>query len=213
MTTFAYLRVSLEELHTDNQRKMIEDAGFSVDQYICEEGVSGSTKAMERPEFSKMISKAKKGDRVICTMIDRLGRSASDVLNTIEELQERGIHVVILQFGGIDVTSSMGKMVCTVMAACAELERNVLIERTKAGMQRTKSEGTKLGRPLKITPDDMEEIVKEKAMGVSVDQISIRRKIPVATVYQNLKRWGDDLKGYRMEYHSREQQYLAKKAI
>lgn len=212
MTTFAYLRVSLDNLHTDNQKTTIVDAGFAVDEFVAEEGVSGSIPAMERPEFSKMIAKAKKGDRIICTMIDRLGRSASDVLNTIEELAKQGISVVVIQFGGVDVTSSMGKMVVTVMAACAELERNLLIERTKAGMARTKAQGTKLGRPLKITPENMEAIVAEKQQGMSVDQISIKRNIPVATVYQNVKKWGKDLEGYKKEYAERVSQHILKAA-
>lgn len=210
MTIYAYLRVSLENLKTDNQRTAIIDAGFAIDEFICEEGVSGSVKAMDRPEFVRMMGKAKEGDTVVCTMIDRLGRTASDVLNTIEEFKRLGIRVVVMQFGGVDVTSSMGKMVVTVMAACAELERNLMIERTVAGMKRTKDAGTKLGPPLKITPDTLEEIVKEKALGFSVDQISIRRKLPVATVYQNLKRWGKDLGAYRMEYQARANQYSSK---
>lgn len=210
MTTFAYLRVSLENLHSDNQKASIIEHGFAVDEWIAEEGVSGSVKALERPEFSRMVAKAKAGDRVVCTMVDRLGRSASDVLNTVEELQRRGVHVIVIQFGGVDVTSSMGKMVLTVMAACAELEKNLLIERTILGMKRTKDAGTKLGPPLKITPDTLEDIVKERASGFSVDQISIRRKLPVATVYQNLKRWGKDLGGYRMEYQARSQQHFSK---
>lgn len=210
MKSYAYLRVSKDDLVSGNQKTTITNAGFNIDEFFAEEGVSGSTKAMERPEFKKMIAKMEKGDRIVVTMIDRLGRSASDVLNTIEELSKRGVSVVVMQFGGVDVTSATGKLIVTVMAACAELELNNLKERTKMGMQRTREQGTKLGRPLKITPEDMECIVVEKQQGYSVDSIASRRNIPVATVYQNLKKWGEDLEGYRKEYVGRMEQYSLK---
>lgn len=210
MKSYAYLRVSKDDLVSGNQKTTITNAGFNIDEFFAEEGVSGSTKAMERPEFTKMIAKMEKGDRIVVTMIDRLGRSASDVLNTIEELSKRGVSVVVMQFGGVDVTSATGKLIVTVMAACAELELNNLKERTKMGMQRTREQGTKLGRPLKITPEDMECIVVEKQQGYSVDSIASRRNIPVATVYQNLKKWGKDLEGYRKEYVGRMEQYSLK---
>ena len=213
MKSYAYLRVSKDELVSDNQKTTIINAGFNIDEFFAEEGVSGSTVAMNRPEFSKMLAKMVKGDRIVVTMIDRLGRSASDVLNTIEELSKRGVSVVVMQFGGVDVTSATGKLIVTVMAACAELELNNLKERTKMGMQRTKEQGTKLGRPFKISPEDLEGIVAEKQQGLSVDQISIRRKLPVATVYQNIKKWGNDLEGYRKEYVGRMEQYALKQSI
>lgn len=212
MKSFAYLRVSKDDLVSGNQKTTINNAGFAIDEFFAEEGVSGSTKAMQRPAFSKMLAKMVEGDRVVVTMIDRLGRSASDVLATIEELSKRGVKVVVMQFGGVDVTSATGKLIVTVMAACAELELNTLKERTKMGMQRTKEQGTKLGRPLKITPDDMEGIVAEKQQGYSVEQISLKRKLPVATVYQNVKKWGKDLVGYRKEYGERIAQYELKAA-
>lgn len=212
MKSFAYLRVSKDDLVSGNQKTTINNAGFAIDEFFAEEGVSGSTKAMQRPAFSKMLAKMVEGDRVVVTMIDRLGRSASDVLATIEELSKRGVKVVVMQFGGVDVTSATGKLIVTVMAACAELELNTLKERTKMGMQRTKEQGTKLGRPLKITPDDMEGIVAEKQQGYSVEQISLKRKLPVATVYQNIKKWGKDLVGYRKEYGERIAQYELKAA-
>lgn len=210
MKSYAYLRVSKDDLVSGNQKTTIMNAGYNIDEFFAEEGVSGSTKAMERPEFSRMLSKMESGDRIVVTMIDRLGRSASDVLNTIEELSKRGVSVVVMQFGGVDVTSATGKLIVTVMAACAELELNNLKERTKMGIQRTKEQGTKLGRPFKITPEDMEAIVVEKQQGYSVDQIAMKRKLPVATVYQNVKKWGNDLVGYRKEYVERISQYELK---
>lgn len=208
MTTFAYIRVSLDSLTTDNQREYILDSGFVVDEFVSEDGVSGSVKAMERPAFVRMMSKAKSGDTCICTMIDRLGRSASDILNTVEEFKRVGIKLRVLQFDGIDVTSSMGKLVLTVMAACAELERNLLIERTKIGMARTRDEGTKLGAPLKMTPEILESVITDKLEGMTLDQLSTKYLVHRNTLQKNIAKWTGRMGEYATEFKARESQYL-----
>lgn len=209
MATYGYIRVSTEGKGqtTENQRKMISDAGFSVDQFFSEDGVSGSTKAFNRPAFGKMLSKAKEGDTIIVTMVDRLGRSASDILNVVEELKARGIKLRVLQFDGMDITSSMGKMVLTCMAAMAELERNILIERTVAGLERTKAQGTKLGAPLTIAPATLRSLIDEKANGSTLDQLQAKYGIPRSTIARNIARWKDDMNGYSAEWNARVQQY------
>src|ERR1700741_528568 len=117
MATYAYLRVSTScfDQTTDNQRKVILDLGFSVDKFFSEDGVSGSVAALERPEFYQMMKVCVAGDTVICTMVDRLGRNASDILHTVDEFKRLGIRLRVTQFDGIDVTSSTGKMIITVM--------------------------------------------------------------------------------------------------
>lgn len=207
MTIFAYLRVSTAGQTTDNQRKAIIDAGFAVDVWIVEHGVSGSKATATREQFSKMMEEAKDGDTIICTMIDRIGRSTVDVLTTVEMFQKRGIKLRVMQFGGVDLTSSMGKFTLTVMAACAELERNNLIERTKSGIARTKAEGTHLGQPLKILPSDLRKIVQAKADGISVAYLSKEYDIPRATLIRNIEKWADNLSGYEEEYYDRVAQY------
>lgn len=212
MAVLAYLRVSLEKLNTDNQRATIADAGFAVDEWICEEGVSGSIKALDRPAFVRMMSLAKSGDTCICTMVDRLGRSASDVLHTVEEFKRLGIKLRVMQFDGVDVTSSMGKLILTVMAACAELEKNLLSERTTRAMKRIKDEGiVKLGPPLKIAPDTLEQILVAKGQGLTLEKISNKFSIPRNTLQKNVAKWGNNLQGYRQEYDSRVAQHSTKK--
>lgn len=209
MARYGYLRVSTEGKGqtTDNQKKLIQDNGFIIDEFFSEDGVSGSKKAMERPAFSRMLEVAKNGDTIVITMVDRLGRSASDILNVVEELKIRGIKVSVLQFDGIDITSSMGKMILTCMAAMAELERNILIERTKAGLERTKEQGTKLGPPLTISPETMEKLCNEKAEGSTLDALQEKYGIPRNTIARNITRWKNDLEAYRNEYEARQAQY------
>jgi putative DNA-invertase from lambdoid prophage Rac len=214
MTTFAYMRVSTDgkAQTTDNQRKLIEDAGFKVDEFVSEDGVSGSIKAFLRPAFSAMMEKFVEGDTLIIVAIDRLGRSASDILNVIEELKRLKIKVRVTQFDGVDINSAMGKMIVTCMSAMAELERNMLIERTHAGLARTKAQGTKLGPPLTIEPVIMNALIQGKAEGLSLDKLSEKFGVPRNTIHRNVKEWSGKEEEYAQEWAARQQQYAAKAA-
>lgn len=207
MAVYAYARVSTEGKGqtTENQRKALTDAGIAFSEFFSEDGVSGSKKAMTRPVFSRLLEKCVSGDTIAITMIDRLGRSASDILNVVEELKNRGIKLKVQQFDGMDITSAMGKMILTCMGAMAELERNILIERTVDGLERTKAQGTILGRPLTIEPAILRELVKLKP-STSLDKLSATYGIPRNTIHRNLKDWSDDLEGYEKEWIARKNQ-------
>jgi DNA invertase Pin-like site-specific DNA recombinase len=207
MATFGYTRVSTDKQTTDNQKKLIQDAGFAVDVWYSENGASGSTKAVNRSEFSKMMKEVKAGDTVICTAIDRLGRSASDILQTVDMFKERGIKLRIVQFDSIDITSAVGKMILTCMSAMAELERNLIVERTIAGIARTKAEGTRLGRPLTITPEMLSVLCKEKEQGVTLDQLERKYNVPRNSIARNVAKWKGNIEGYKNEYNARRIQY------
>ena len=209
MTTYSYLRISTEGKGqtTENQRKQILDGGFAVDVWCSEDGVSGSVKATERPVFKVMLAKMASGDVLITTMVDRLGRSASDILSVVEHLKAIGVKVRILQFDGMDITSSMGKMVLTCMSAMAELERNILIERTISGLERTKAQGTVLGPKLTIAPDTMAALVTKKAAGASLDALAAEYGVPRNTIARNITKWKDNLEQYLNEWNVRELQY------
>jgi DNA invertase Pin-like site-specific DNA recombinase len=214
MAAYGYIRVSTEGKGqtTDNQRKLIVDAGFQVDEFFSEDGVSGSTKATERPAFSAMMSKAVEGDSIIVTMVDRLGRSASDILNVVEALKARGIRLRVLQFDGMDITSGMGKMVLTCMAAMAELEKNILVERTLAGLERTKAQGTKLGPPLTIAPAILRAMIRDREDGMTLDELQAKYNVPRNTIHRNLKKWAGKVGEYEQEWAVREAQYKLKAA-
>lgn len=207
MTVFAYLRVSTDNKGqtTDNQRKLIADAGFAVNEFFSEDGVSGSKPAFMRPQFAEMTSRMKDGDTLIVTAVDRLGRSAHDILGVVEEFKARGIRLRVMQFDGIDITSPTGKMILTCMAAMAELERNMLIERTKAGMARSKEQGTKAGRPLKIAPADLREMAALRS-SMSLSQLSEKFGYGVSTIDNSLRKY-KDLDAYEVEYAQRQAQY------
>lgn len=145
---FAYCRVSTLEQNTENQSWEIEVAGFIIrPQRLIEECISGSAAAAERPGFMRLLDRMENGDVLIVTKLDRLGRNAMDIRKTVELLSESEIRVHCLALGGVDLTSPAGKMTMQVISAVAEFERDLLLERTHAGIARAKASGKRLGRP------------------------------------------------------------------
>lgn len=173
--SFAYCRVSTHEQTTDNQLREIEAAGFRINpKRLISETVSGSTAAMEREEFRRLVDRLEEGDVLIVTKLDRLGRNAIDVRATVERLAGEGVRVHCLALGGVDLTSAAGKMTMGVISAVAEFERDLLVERTQAGLRRARSEGKKLGRPSSLTDSQRVEIAAERGRGVSLGVLAKR---------------------------------------
>ena len=115
----------------------------------------------QRAGFSKLLDRMEKGDVLIVTKLDRLGRDAIDVSTTVTKLEDIGIRVHCLALGGVDLTSSTGKMTMNVINAVAQFERDLLIERTQSGLARAKAENKSLGQPSVLSTDQQVE-VKEK---------------------------------------------------
>jgi putative DNA-invertase from lambdoid prophage Rac len=170
---FAYCRVSTAEQTTDNQIQEITAAGFNVDpKRIVTETISGSVQASARKGFSKLVDKMEAGDVLIVTKLDRLGRNAMDVRSTVEKLEGSGVRVHCLALGGVDLTSPAGKMTMGVIAAVAEFERDLLIERTQQGLIRAKAEGKHCGRPSALTDDQKAMALTQLGNGQSVASIA-----------------------------------------
>jgi len=166
---FAYCRVSTADQTTDNQLTEIKAAGFTIDaRRAVTETISGSVSASERPEFSRLLDRLESGDVLIVTKLDRLGRNAMDVRTTVEHLAALGIRVQCLALGGVDLTSPAGKMTMQVINAVAEFERDLLIERTNAGISRAKAEGKTFGRPSALSETQQAEVLRRLAQGDAV---------------------------------------------
>lgn len=180
---FAYLRVSTADQTTDNQLHEIDAAGFNVQpRRVISETVSGSTGAMERPGFAKLVDRLEAGDVLVVTKLDRLGRNAMDVRTTVERLAGTGVKVHCLALGGVDLTSPAGKMTMGVIAAVAEFERDLLIERTQAGLVRAKAEGKTLGRPSSLTAEQRQEIAQALADGDAVAALARQHGVSRQTI-------------------------------
>ena len=144
--TFAYARVSTVEQETQNQIAEIKAAGFAVEPHrIIAETVSGSVAIAKRVGFARLLDKMEQGDVLIVTKLDRLGRDAIDVSSSVAKLEALGIRVHCLALGGVDLTSSAGKLTMGVINAVAQFERDLLIERTQAGLIRARAEGKRMG--------------------------------------------------------------------
>ena len=167
--TFAYCRVSTGDQTTENQIAEIAAAGFAVEhrRIVCET-VSGSMPALERPGFKRLVDRLDWDDVLIVTKLDRLGRNAIDVRATVEQLARDNVRVHCLALGGVDLTSAAGKMTMSVISAVAEFERDLLIERTQAGLRRAKTEGKKLGRPRAMTEAEESEALAMRSEGSSL---------------------------------------------
>ena len=166
---FAYCRVSTADQTTDNQIQEIAAAGFTVQKgRVIAETVSGSVPAMERKGFLALLNKLEAADVLIVTKLDRLGRNAMDVRASVERLASMGVRVHCLALGGVDLTSPAGKMTMGVIAAVAEFERDLLIERTQSGLARAKSQGKTLGRPQSLGEAAIKAVVAQLAKGEAV---------------------------------------------
>lgn len=186
---FAYCRVSTVDQSAENQVLEIESAGFHVDpRRIVVETISGSTAAMERSGFKRLMDRLEAGDVLIVTKLDRLGRNAMDVRSTVERLDTEGVRVHCLALGGVDLTSAAGKMTMAVINAVAEFERDLLIERTQAGLKRAKAEGKVLGRPSTLTPVQHAEIQVKRREGVSLGALAKQFGVSRAAIQRVEKR-------------------------
>ena len=166
---FAYCRVSTADQTTDNQIQEIAAAGFTVQKgRVIAETVSGSVPAMKRKGFLALLNKLEAADVLIVTKLDRLGRNAMDVRVSVERLASIGVRVHCLALGGVDLTSPAGKMTMGVIAAVAEFERDLLIERTQSGLARVKSQGKVLGRPRSVDAQASKIVVERLERGEAV---------------------------------------------
>lgn len=170
---FAYCRVSTLEQNTENQHREIEAAGFAVKSpRLIEEHISGSVTASERPGFTRLLDRMETGDVLIVTKLDRLGRNAMDVRKTVEQLATSGIRVHCLALGGVDLTSPAGKMTMQVISAVAEFEKDLLIERTHAGIARARASGKRFGRPSALNDEQKKKVLERLSMGITVSAVA-----------------------------------------
>lgn len=182
-----YMRVSTIDQHPETQlhdlRRMAEQRGYEiVEEYT--DRISG-TKA-KRPALDQMMRDARRGrfDVVLVWAFDRMARSVKHFLDVLDELNRLNIEFISFR-ENIDTGGPLGRAVVVIIGAIAELERNLIIERVRAGMRRAKLEGRHIGRrPLDL---DRQAIVEQRAKGQSLGQIAKLHQISKATVCRVLK--------------------------
>jgi DNA invertase Pin-like site-specific DNA recombinase len=147
-----YLRVSTTDQHTSNQetelRQAAERAGWEVVKVYKDHGISGAKGRDKRPAFDALHRDAAKRrfDVVMAWNVDRLGRSLQDLVGFLSELHALRVDLFLHQ-QGLDTTTPAGKAMFQMLGVFAEFERSIIQERVRAGLQRAKREGKRLGRP------------------------------------------------------------------
>ncbi len=144
-----YARVSTRDQNLDLQIDALKKAGCT-DTYIYREQITGSK--IERPELRRMLDRLRAGDIVVIWKLDRLGRSLADLVHLVTEIQGKNAGLQVLE-DSIDTTTPQGKLFFHIFAAVAEFEREIIRERTKAGLESARVRGRKGGRPPGLSKD------------------------------------------------------------
>lgn len=162
MATFAYLRVSTNDQTTDQQLMQIANAGHHVekDRIFVEHGVSGKVPVLQREQFKRLNDRLHESDVIVVTKLDRLGRDILDVIETVRSFTNRGVTLVVLGLGTLD-NSAQSNLTLNMLAAISEFERQIISERTKAKLAQMKANGVKLGRPSKVSDEELIERAKK----------------------------------------------------
>jgi DNA invertase Pin-like site-specific DNA recombinase len=163
------------------QLNALREAG--VDQVFRDQGVSGSTSA--RPGLDRCLSHLRDGDVLIVWKLDRLGRNTQHVLAVVDELTSRGIGFRSIT-EGLHTEGAMGTAMLTIMAAFAQLERDTMIERTRAGLVAAAANGRKGGRPRKVDDANAAKARQLREKGIAATDIAKMLGVSRATVYRYL---------------------------
>lgn len=176
-----YARVSTQDQSPALQRDALEAAGC---EKTFEEKASGAQR--DRPQLKAALEYMRDGDTLVVWKLDRLARSLKQLIETVEDLDARGIGFRSLT-ESIDTTTSGGKLVFHIFAALAEFERGIIRERTKAGLDAARARGRVGGRPPALS---VEDVTQAKALlsdpNITVKQVAQRMGVSVSTLYKHL---------------------------
>ena len=191
MRVVKYQRVSTTHQEVENQTssidKQIELLGWNVvGEY--KETISGTKSRDTRPQLRQLIqdSRKRKFDRVIVYWLDRLGRSVVDVINTINELEEVGVHIFVVK-NSIDTSTSQGKLFTYFCSIFGEMERDMIVSRQKESIKRIREKGGKWGRGKLISQEKREQIVHLKQEGMTYRNICKELGVCLGSVQHTLK--------------------------
>lgn len=180
-----YARVSTKDQNLSLQTDAFEKEGCKV---IYQEKVSGAKS--DRQELRKMINQLREGDIVVIWKLDRLGRSLRDLINIMTEIQDKGAGLKSLN-DPIDTTSPHGKLTFHLFAALAEFEKDIIRERTKAGLEAARARGRRGGRPKGLTKEARDKAMIAETLykqgKMSVSEICKHLGIARSTLYKYLK--------------------------
>jgi len=181
---FGYARVSKNEQNLEVQIQKLKEAHC---EEIFMEKASGAKDS--RPELTKLLSKLRRGDTVYVVRLDRLGRRMTKLIELINDFKDDGVEFVSLE-NNIDTATPLGMVLFSMCAAFSEMERELIRERVKAGLDAAHKKGRRGGRPKSMTAPKLETLLSLKRSGeFSVTQIcnmvGITRSVYYRTINQN----------------------------
>ncbi|MEE9647911.1 recombinase family protein [Enterobacter soli] len=173
-----YVRVSTNDQNTALQRNALDSAGCEL---IFEDKISGKTS--DRPGLKKVLRTLSEGDTLVVWKLDRLGRSMRHLVTMIEELRKKGINFRSLT-DSIDTSTPMGRFFFHVMGALAEMERELIVERTRAGLAAARAEGRIGGRRPKLTDAQWQQVGRLLNAGESRKTVALIFDVGLSTLYR-----------------------------
>lgn len=180
---FGYARVSTQDQKLSAQRDALKAAGC---EKVITDKASGTKAA--RPGLDRLLDQLRKGDTLVVAKLDRLGRSLPHLVDLVNTLKDRGVHFRSLG-ESIDTSTSIGKLVFRIFASLAEFERDLIEERTKAGLASARARGRMGGRPKAMTRKQIKLAQSLHAAGdVSVSEICEQLGVSRSTLYRHLKK-------------------------
>jgi len=185
---FGYARVSTRDQNLDLQIDQLRQAGC---EEIVQETASGAKS--ERPALKSLLKRVRAGDVLVIWKLDRLGRSLRDLVELVSTLMEKNVGLKSLH-DPIDTTNSQGRLVFNIFASLAEFERDLIIERTQAGLSAARARGRRGGRPRGLSATAEKRAVAAEALykegRLSVNEISENLGVSKATLYKYLRHRG-----------------------
>ncbi len=173
-----YARVSTHDQNLDLQRDALHKGGC---EKIYEDKISGSRR--DREGLERALEHIRAGDTLVVWKLDRLGRNVKDLVELVGELEKRGVHFQSVT-DAINTSTPAGRFFFHVMASLAQMERELLIERTRAGLESAKAQGRIGGRKLKMTPSKLSAAKKLLDGGAAPKDVAANLGISVPTLYR-----------------------------
>lgn len=187
-----YTRVSTGSQETSNQlhtlREIAKMKGLTIVKEYTDDGISGAKGRDQRKGFDELLKGAtrKEFDVILVWSVDRLGRNLQDLISFLNEIHSVGCDLFIHQ-SGIDTTTPTGKMMFGILSVFADFERSMITQRTRAGMERAKREGKKIGRPSNLNDGLKQSILYMRSQGLGIRKIATDLKVGVGTIYRVLE--------------------------
>jgi DNA invertase Pin-like site-specific DNA recombinase len=192
MRAVTYSRVSTSGQEVSNQTNILREVakmkGLTIVKEYTDHGISGAKGRDQRKGFDELLKGAtrKEFDVILVWSVDRLGRNLQDLISFLNEIHSVECDLYLHQ-NGIDTSTPTGRLMFGMLSLFADFERSIIVERTKAGMERAKREGKRIGRPTNLNDGLIESIKYMRSQGRGIRKIATELKVGVGTIYRVLE--------------------------